>query len=202
MLLFGKAYLITNSTRSIRCAKKNNILSKVIAKPSILIALISEIGMFDVSNKSIINLLDNPFLAEIVEENWDGMKLLMESGVDLRGKSLPRLKRDLKHVIHALMTADVNLDDRDEENMDIPQMEDLEQYVHYANILHSQGYRLIPAAEKLIGTFEKMRADAESQQEVNERIQEEIEKIGKRKQGYLRRIGKIDSRKSKKLIKK
>ena len=32
--------------------------------------------------------------------------------------------------------------------------------------------------------------------------QEEIEKIGKRKQGYLRRIGKIDSRKSKKLIKK
>lgn len=80
MLLFGKAYLITNSTRSIRCAKKNNILSKVIAKPSILIALISEIGMFDVSNKSIINLLDNPFLAEIVEENWDGMKLLMESG--------------------------------------------------------------------------------------------------------------------------
>lgn len=202
MLLFGKAYLITNSTRSIRCAKKNNILSKVIAKPNILIALISEIGMFDVSNKSIINLLDNPFLAEIVEENWDGMKLLMESGVDLRGKSLPRLKRDLKHVIHALMTADVNLDDRDEENMDIPQMEDLEQYVHYANILHSQGYRLIPAAEKLIGTFEKMRADAESQQEVNERIQEEIEKIGKRKQGYLRRIGKIDSRKSKKLIKK
>ena len=202
MLLFGKAYLITNSTRSIRCAEKNNILSKVIAKPSILIALISEIGMFDVSNKSIINLLDNPFLAEIVEENWDGMKLLMESGVDLRGKSLPRLKRDLKHVIHALMTADVNLDDRDEENMDIPQMEDLEQYVHYANILHSQGYRLIPAAEKLIGTFEKMRADAESQQEVNERIQEEIEKIGKRKQGYLRRIGKIDSRKSKKLIKK
>lgn len=202
MLLFGKAYLITNSTRSIRCAKKNNILSKVIAKPSILIALISEIGMFDVSNKSIINLLDNPFLAEIVEENWDGMKLLMESGVDLRGKSLPRLKRDLKHVIHALMTADVNLDDRDEENMDIPQMEDLEQYVHYANILHSQGYRLIPAAEKLIGTFEKMRADAESQQEVNERIQEEIEKIGKRKQGYLRRIGKIDFRKSKKLIKK
>ena len=81
-------------------------------------------------------------------------------------------------------------------------MEDLEQYVHYANILHSQGYWLIPAAEKLIGTFEKMRADAESQQEVNERIQEEIEKIGKRKQGYLRRIGKIDSRKSKKLIKK
>lgn len=202
MLLFGKAYLITNSTRSIRCAKKNNIFSKVIAKPSILIALISEIGMFDISNKSIINLLDNPFLAEIVEENWDGMKLLMESGVDLRGKSLPRLKRDLKHVIHVLITADVNGDDRDEENMAIPQMEDLEQYVHYANILHSQGYRLIPAAEKLIGTFEKMKADAESQQEMNERIQEEIEKIGKRKQGYLRRIGKIESGKSKRLNRK
>lgn len=146
--------------------------------------------------------MDNPFLAEIVEENWDGMKLLMESGVDLRGKSLPRLKRDLKHVIHVLITADVNGDDRDEENMAIPQMEDLEQYVHYANILHSQGYRLIPAAEKLIGTFEKMKADAESQQEMNERIQEEIEKIGKRKQGYLRRIGKIESGKSKRLNRK
>lgn len=201
MLLYGKAYLITTSTRSIRCAKIKNIFSPVVAKPSVLIALISEIGIFDVSNKSIINLLGNPFLAEVVEQNWDGMKTLIDSGVDLRGKELPRLKHDLKHVIHSLLTVDYpesySENQEDIEDMTIPKMEDFEQYIHYANILHNNGYKLIPAAERLIQIFEKLKEDHETQQIVNERIKQELEKIGKGKQRYLLRIGKIEARKPK-----
>lgn len=202
MLLYGKAYLITNSTRSIRCAKANNIFSPVVAKPSVLIALISEIGLFDASNKSIINLLGNPFLAEIVEQNWDSMKSLVDSGVDLRDKELPRLKHDLKHVIHTLMTVELNENESDEhetEDIEIPQMEDLEQYVHYADILHKKGYKLVPAAEHLIQVFEKLKEDNENQKIINDKIQREMEMMGKKKQRYLRRIGKVEKEYTRKI---
>ena len=43
MLMEGKAYLITNSTRSIRCAKSNGIFSTVVSKPSVLVAMIIRI---------------------------------------------------------------------------------------------------------------------------------------------------------------
>ena len=35
-------------------------------------------------------------MAEVVNQSWDGIKSLIESGVDLRGKELPILKRELK----------------------------------------------------------------------------------------------------------
>lgn len=192
MLLYGRAYLITNSTRSIRCAKVNGIFSTVVAKPNVLIALISEIGIFNVSNKSIINLLGNPFLAEIVEQNWDEMKVLVEAGVDLRGKTLTRLKRDLKHEIHILMTQE-NPDRIDTENdtcTSVSPMNNVEEYIHYANDIRKKGYRLIPSVEKLIEDFEKMKTDKDNLEKINKKIQEEIDRMGKKKQRYLNRINK------------
>lgn len=193
MLLYGRAYLITNSTRSIRCAKANGIFSTVVAKPNVLIALISEIGIFNVSNKSIINLLGNPFLAEIVEQNWNEMKVLVEAGVDLRGKTLTRLKRDLKHEIHVLMTKESpdGIDTENETCTSVAPMNNVEEYIHYANDIHKKGYRLIPSVEKLIEDFEKMKADKDNLEQINKKIQEEINKMGKKKQRYLNRMNKV-----------
>lgn len=196
MLLYGRAYLITNSTRSIRSAKANGIFSSVVVKPSVIIALISEIGMFDTSDKSIINLLGNPFLAEVVEQNWESLKSLVDSGVDLRGKKLPRLKRDLKHIIHLLLTDNpkTSQDDRDlsgDDEMIVPKIEDIESYSYYANMLHANGYKLMPTAERLIATYERVKLEKDTQQEINEKLKVEIEKFGKGKQRYLRRIGRI-----------
>lgn len=192
MLLYGRAYLITNSTRSIRCAKANGIFSTVVAKPNVLIALISEIGIFNVSNKSIINLLGNPFLAEIVEQNWDEMKVLVEAGVDLRGKTLTRLKRDLKHEIHILMTQENpnRIDTENDACTNVSPMNNVEEYIHYANDIHKKGYRLIPSVEKLIEDFEKMKTDKDNLERINKKIQEEINRMGKKKQRYLNRINK------------
>ena len=194
-LLYGKAYLITNSTRSIRSAKANGIFSSVVVKPSVIIALISEIGLFDISNKSIINLMGNPFLAEVVDQNWDSIKSLIDSGVDLRGKKLPRLKRDLKQVLHSLLTDDNQTSmfkySNEDKEMIVPMIDDVESYIRYAKSLHSKGYKLMPTAEKLIATYEKVKEEKDSQQEINESLKLELEKIGKGKQRYLRRIGKI-----------
>lgn len=192
MLMYGKAYLITNSTRSIRCAKSNGIFSAVVSKPSVLVALLSEIGWFDASDKSIVDLLGNPFLADITNQNWNDLKVLIDSGVDLRGKELPRLKRELKQVIHGLMTKEDDDLEREEGAIDeestIPQMEDMEQFVQFAEMIHDKGYKMIPAAEKMIEIYKQLKSDKEGQQKINERLQEELNKVGKGKQKYINRV--------------
>lgn len=202
MLMYGKAYLITNSTRSIRCAKSNGIFSAVVSKPSVLVALLSEIGWFDASDKSIVDLLGNPFLAEITNQNWNDLKVLIDSGVDLRGKEIPRLRRELKHVIHDLITQEdddlerVNDNSFDEE-MTIPKMEDIDQFVQFAKVIHSKGYKMIPAAEAMIEKYKQLKADKEGQEMINERLKEELNKVGKGKQNYIRRVIKNEEEKSK-----
>lgn len=202
ILMDGKAYLITNSTRSIRCAKSNGIFSTVVSKPSVLVALLSEIGWFDASDKSIIDLLGNPFLAEITNQSWNDLKVLVDSGVDLRGKELPRLRRELKHVIHDLITQEdddlerVN-DNSFDEGMTIPKMEDIDQFVQFAIVIHSKGYKMIPAAEAMIEKYKQLKADKEGQEMINERLKEELNKVGKGKQNYIRRVMKNEEEKSK-----
>lgn len=200
MLMYGKAYLITNSTRSIRCAKSNGIFSAVVSKPSVLVALLSEIGWFDASDKSIVDLLGNPFLAEITNQNWNDLKVLIDSGVDLRGKELPRLKRELKQVIHGLMTKEDDDLEREEgaivEESTIPQMEDMEQFVQFAEMIHDKGYKMIPAAEKMIEIYKQLKSDKEDQEMINERLTQELNKVGKGKQNYIRRVMKNEEEKS------
>lgn len=201
MLMDGKAYLITNSTRSIRCAKSNGIFSTVVSKPSVLVALLSEIGWFDASDKSIVDLLGNPFLAEITNQSWDDLKLLVDSGVDLRGKELPRLKRDLKQVIHNLITQEEDDLENDndsyfDEEESTPKMEDMEQFVRFAEMIHSKGYKLIPVAETMIEYYKQLKSDKEGQEKINERLKEELNKVGKGKQSYIKRVMKNEEEKS------
>jgi len=203
MLMDGKAYLITNSNRSIRCAKSNGIFSTVVSKPSVLVALLSEIGWFDASDKSIVDLLGNPFLAEITNQCWDELKVLVDSGVDLRGKELPRLKRELKHVIHDLITQEEDdlKNDNDssfDEEESTPKMEDMEQFVQFAEMIHSKGYKLIPIAETMIENYKQLKSDKEGQEKKNERLKEELNKVGKGKQNYIRRVMKNEEEKIRK----
>ena len=199
MLMDGKAYLITNSNRSIRCAKSNGIFSTVVSKPSVLVALLSEIGWFDASDKSIVDLLGNPFLAEITNQCWDELKVLVDSGVDLRGKELPRLKRELKHVIHDLITQEEDDLENDndssfDEEESTPKMEDMEQFVQFAEMIHSKGYKLIPVAETMIENYKQLKSDKEGQEKINERLKEELNKVGKGKQNYIRRVMKNEEK--------
>lgn len=201
-LLYGSAYLITNSTRSIRCAKSNGIFSAVVSKPSVLVALLSEIGWFDASDKSIIDLLGNPFLAEIANQNWEELKTLVDLGVDLRGIELPRLKRDLKQVIHDLMTkndvdsSSIDGDGEVAEEIESPKMEEMEEFVQLAGKIHEKGYKMVPAAEKMIEIYEKMKSEKETQEKLNERFAEELKKVGKGKQNYINRVLKNEKEKN------
>ncbi len=195
-MLFGIAYLVTSSSRAIRCAKEVNLYSSVVARPKVLVALLSEIGLFDSSNKAIVNLLGNPFLAEAVNQSWEEIKSLIESGVDLRGKELPRLKRELKKEIHELMTKNEELiysndsdeSDKNDSKTALTLNYNLDDFVSFAKEIQSKGYKMIPAAEKMISTYEEMKLRNEEKEKKYTQIEEELKKVGKGKQRYIRRI--------------
>ena len=193
MLMYGVAYLITNSTRSIRCAKSYGIFSAVVTKPSILVALLSEIGWFDAPKKSIVDLLGNPFLAEIVNQNWDDVKFLVDFGVDLKGKELPRLRRDLHKVMHELIIKDekklgIEEDKIGLENVNNLGEDSIDEFILCTEKIKNKGYKMIPAVDKMIEFYEKMKKEKENQEKINNEIQLELKKIGKGKQAYIKRI--------------
>ncbi len=204
-ILSGNAYLVTNSSRALRCAKELQLYSSVVSRPKVLVALLSEIGLFDSSNKAIINLLGNPFLAEAVNQNWSGIKSLIDAGVDLRGKELPRLKRELKKEIHSLMTQeDVFADKCDYDNSnkvnkmaDSGSEKELDEFVKFAREIQIKGYKLIPAAEKMIKRFEDIKTKQEEQEHRNDQIEKELQKVGKKKQNYIRRVTEAGANKKK-----
>lgn len=195
-MLYGIAYLVTSSSRAIRCAKDVDLYSSVVARPKVLVALLSEIGLFDSSNKAIVNLLGNPFLAEAVNQSWEGIKSLIEAGVDLRGKELPRLQRELKKEIHELMTKneeliysnDSNGSDKNDSKTTLTLNNDLDDFVRFVKEIQNKGYKMIPAAEKMISTYEEMKSRNEEKEKKYTQIEEELNKVGKRKQRYIRGI--------------
>ena len=65
----GSHYLITSSTRGLRCARKLGYDHNVIAKPNVIVTLLERIGNFHTSAAEIVNLFENPYLMEVVNNS-------------------------------------------------------------------------------------------------------------------------------------
>lgn len=184
-LLWGNYYLLTNSTRSSRCAKKLGFYKSVVTSPTLIYNMIDEIGLFSTGNmNSVLDLFANPFLAHIVSENWAFMKDFADKGVILKGREVPRLKRDLQGVMHSKLTkADDEIDQRDK-----IADSDMAEYIEFAHEIEKRGYRLVPSAKRQIDAFrEKQNKIEEMEAQINA-INLEIEKKSKRQKKYLNNI--------------
>jgi len=187
-MLQANSYLVTNSTRSIKCAKELNIYQNFVTRPALLINLFSEIGDFEGKQKNFANLFDNPFLAYIVDENWSTIKKLAESGVDLKGKKITRLNRDLDEVMHRYLTNDADQENiQTQINYEEVYLSDPEKYIAYANELNNLGYKLIPSAQGLIDKYNQKEEElAAATQELVE-VKEKYNKKEYRHKTYLRK---------------
>lgn len=184
-ILNGKYYLITSSNRSVRCARRINIFADIIVKPQTLVSLLESIGQFSTSTEDVINLLENPFLATAINENWENIKSIVDSGVILKGKSIPRLKWDLETSIHNFISSnDVDTDETTKEDVT------LEKYIQYAKEIEAKGYKLVPKMKQLISEFEGVKGNLEEKNIINSKLQVEVEKFGKRRQHYFNKISK------------
>lgn len=167
-MLSQRCYVITTSTRTIKCAKDINLFKSVVTKPLIIISILSELGLFEVGY-DVVDLLGNPFLAKIASENREELEKLAKLGVDLRGKKIPRLLLDLKAMIHKDITSEV---DAEIEAMDprvdlLPPKDAMQQYVDLAQSVESAGYHMMPLPQQIIKTY---RAEIEKNKQKDEEI--------------------------------
>ncbi len=194
-ILPGNYYLLTSATRSARCGLKMGLTTSISVKPEMLITLLEQLGTFEISSKDYINIFENPYIVEIVKECWDDIKVLIDSGVDLKDKNPVNLKYELKDVIHKFLvskqhTTSESLNPPEVENEDV----DINDFEKFAKLVKSKGYKFTPAVEKILDKFKEMESNLTVKQEIIVDLKRETETYGKRRKKYFDKITKKDRR--------
>lgn len=174
-MLSQPCYVVTTSTRTIRCAKDVNLFKSVVTKPLIIISILEELGMFD-AGYDTVDLLGNPFLAKIASDNWDDLAKLAQLGVDLRGKKIPRLLLDLKNMIHTDLTCGVDseIGINNPDSLLDPSPDSMQEYINLVNSIENAGYKMMPIPQQIIKEY---RAEIQK----NEQKDVEIANLKQRK---------------------
>ncbi len=197
--ILGRAcYVITDSGRYLRAAKELKIRDVVTTRPQQLVTLFELMAGPMADDAAIVQLFDNPMLYHAVEEVWDDVRILLNNGIGLSGKSLARLRWDLDIKLHERISALKLAEERAEEegaSVDIDGGD--REYVQLLEDATSLGYPSHKLLESLNEALAQAKNDAETQRISKEQLQEkldlfstEIDHFGKKKQRYLRRIMK------------
>ena len=195
-ILGGCCYLITSSSKYIASAKKARLRDVVTTRPQSLIALLNIIGRIKIGPIEFVRLFENPLLIHAVRQVWDDVQALLDSGIDLKNKSIARLRWDLDQELHsrisalkeAELVADTSGEDASVSTGDA-------EFTELIKSAAARGYRKIPGLETFMQALEKAESEAKEKEEAYNQLLEkydELEKtithFGKRKQRYLRRI--------------
>ncbi len=197
-ILGGSYYLITSSASYLRTAKQVGIRDVVTTRPQSIASLLEVVGETSISSSELIQLFENPFLISAVRESIDDVKRLVESGLDLRGKTLARLKWDLGKVFHSKLALIDQLDEITEEGKDTEKEDrDTYEFISLLKDAKSRDYRLIPQIDNLLNSLEQAQLEARQKSVELQELKKEFEALegkfsefGKRKQRFLRRIAR------------
>ncbi|MCJ7670249.1 MAG: hypothetical protein MUO61_07035 [Dehalococcoidia bacterium] len=202
-LLGGCCYLITSSGKYLRSAKKVGLRDVVTTRPQSLIALLEIIGGIEIAPTEFVRLFENPMLIYAVSQVWSDVQALLDSGIDLRDKSIARLRWDLGQELHsrisALEEAEVAAEISKEEVA--VSMGDIE-FTELLKSAKARGYKKIPELDAFMQALEKAESEAREKEEAYAELIDKYKELegaithfGKRKQRYLRRIASRNERK-------
>ena len=194
-ILGGTCYLLTETARYERVAQSVGIPTKVTVRPGTVAGILSFVGAA-ISSTEFVQLFDNPLLDRAVSAVWPDMEKLMRSGVDLRAKNLARLRFDLDHVFHERLTALECAQDAEEQDSKAEVSSD-ERFMELIESAARRGYSFIPeiaAIRDRIGSSDKrveeLQQLLDEAMSANTELEKEVVFFGKRRQKYLRRIGR------------
>ena len=60
--------------------------------------------------QGFVNLFENPFLAHVLDTNWEMIRNLSEVGLNMHDKSITKLKKDLGVVYHKYLTKEADVE--------------------------------------------------------------------------------------------
>lgn len=191
-LLRANAYLVTGTTKSIKSAHEIGIHRSFVTRPELLINLMAEIGEFDDRKQGFVNLFDNPFLAHVLDTNWEMIRNLSEIGLNMHDKSITKLKRDLGVVYHKYLTkeADVEVIDTTP-NFDVVRIKRAKDFFAFAEEVNKLDYQLIPELQEMVNEYKdetKKRMSAEEKQRFAEEL---LAQKAHGYQVYLQKVGRV-----------
>lgn len=196
-MLRAKAYLVTGTTKSIKSAQEMGIHRNFVTRPELLINLMAEIGEFDDSKQEFIDLFDNPFLAHIINSNWEIIRNLSEVGLNMHDKNITLLKRDLSEVYHRYLTKDADVEVIDTTpNFDVIRIRQPKDFFEFAQEVNKLNYQLIPEMQMMVDEYKEetsKRMSAEERQKIAERL------LAQKAHGYEVYLSKKQVKKSKNL---
>lgn len=200
-LLRANAYLVTGTTKSIKSAQEMGIHRHFVTRPELLINLMVEIGEFDDQKQDFVNLFDNPFLAHVLDSNWEMIRNLSEVGLNLHDKNITKLKKELEVVYHKYLTkeADVEIIDTTP-NFDVLRIRKAKDFFAFAEEVNKLDYQLIPDLQEMVDEYRNetnKRMTAEEKQKIAEKL---LTQKAHGYQVYLQKVGKFD--KSKKIMRR
>jgi hypothetical protein len=206
-ILAGTCYIVTDSAQYLRSAKALGIRDVISTRPQKLLALIEVATGSMVDDVSFVRLFENPLLIYAVSRLWDDVRVLLHSGIGLTGKKLVRLRWDLDKTLHNRISALQIADERAEaEGEGAAADAGDSEYIDLFREATALGYSLHPALMSLQQALERVKDQAEIEKTTKEHIQKqldllapEIERFGKRKQRYLKKIARQESQGDKKI---
>lgn len=195
-LLRANAYLVTGTTKSVKSAQEMDIHRNFVTRPELLINPMAEIGEFDNMKQSFVNLFDNPFLAHVLDSNWEMIRNLSEVGLNMHDKNITRLKKDLGVVYHKYLTKDADVEVIDTTpNFDVVRMKNAKDFFAFAEEVNNLDYQLIPEIQEMVDEYKqetKKRMTAEEKQRIAEKL---LAQKAHGYQVYLQKTGKTEKSK-------
>ena len=168
-----------------------NVHRNFVTRPELLINLMAEIGEFDNQRQSFVNLFDNPFLAHVLDSNWEMIRNLSEIGLNMHDKNITRLKKDLGVVYHKYLTKDADVEVIDTTpNFDVVRIKSAKDFFAFAEEVNNLNYQLIPEMQEMVDEYKeetKKRITAEEQQRIAEKL---LAQKAHGYQVYLQKTGK------------
>ena len=200
-ILAGACYIVTDSAQYLRSAKALGIRDVVSTRPQQLMALMEIATGSVVDDVTFVRLFENPLLIHTVNLLWPDIRVLLSSGIGLTGKKLVRLRWDLDRALHNRISALKMADERAEaEGEGAAADAGDSEYIDLFREATALGYSLHPALKSLHQAIERAKNQAEIEKTTKEHLQEqfellaaEIERFGKKKQRYLKRIARQKS---------
>jgi hypothetical protein len=182
-ILGRRCYIVTSSAKFLRATRAVGSRDELTTRPQSLAGLLALVGATEMEAEDYVRLFENPLLLASVDASWNDVRALAQSGVDLSDKSLPRLRRDLDSQLHQRLAASI---------ADLDKEPDVSVTTLGAMLTTAQdmGYRLMPPARAVLTLLQTGAEVMSENTEILDRLrvtQEELKKIGKRKERHLRR---------------
>lgn len=196
-ILGRRAYIVSSSGRFSRAAARLNEEWAFSARPQILISLLDLSAPSGVSDVEYVRLFENPLLHKVVNDCWAQLHVLLRAGLDLRDKSLTRLRSDLDaslndHLIR-VAAADASADAATEAEAS-PKEEAAEvEYQALIKTARAAGYRGVPYLEVLAADSASAKVELARLNKENTELREHVEKSGRKHARWLRRLSRLES---------